>query len=369
MKLIKDNFKISDIENANKNIKQAILDYVEQNRLYLTTRTHNTSNISLSHNPPGSYSSEIKDRRGFFRNDFNIFDKNNSATHKIHAQNESAYYKEVYDKLSDTDKVIFIKTISNHTNSYETLTTVTKNLDDNEFWRYVRNWAPFNKSSKQSFIFKGVFRTISEKSIDTEDKVQALYQFLNYYKPIVKRTDTKNTVIRLIKNKVEEKYHSDFEKLIGCKFEVEEQVDFLSKDDNLTVIKLDKDGLFEQLPMKNFPQAEVNTYNSLISQVIRVISENLSEDLGVENTTFVELSSKKLPARIYIEAKSGGFKEDIKAVFKLLLETGANIMAPNNKEELKKGLVDTFLYYKIQKEITEKNSENKDKEVKKTFKL
>lgn len=368
MNLIKDKYLVSEIAVAEKEIKKALIDYIEENNYNVITTNYRSNVLTITPSPPSQYTVHVKNYRQVINNEMKIFNEDNSTTHKINAFNSTHFLKYMLENLSKKSKIIFIKTISNHPDNYPTLDTINGDLIIEDFWLYLRNWNQFSKSSKQTHVFKTIIKGLENKSIDTEEKTQALYQFLHFYKPIAKRTDTKNVVLRLINDKVEPKYHQDFSKLLNIEIkETEDKGEYLKSSKQLIVINVDKEKLFEQLRVKNYPQADVTVYNTIFTTVNDTITEKLKVETGVECINYVELCSKNTPAKVYIESNKDGFKCDIEKTYENLIKVAAANIAPKNKSSLKEGLVDAYLYFKIQNELSSNNdnlNEIKPKKIK-----
>lgn len=370
MEYIKDKFKVSEILDAEQQIKQRLKEFLHNNKLTaVSTRYNNTINLVTGTPTESTYSEKIIDFDSFIDNKFSIFtEPEKTPTHNIITILYSDYYRDVYQKLTDTAKAIFLKTISNHKDNNHLANYVSNSLPDDDFFNHLRYISPFGKGSKQGWIFKTYQRALKNRSIDSDDKVKSLFHFFHYYKPIVKRTDTINSVSRYIEQSVPEIYHENFEKLLGTKIDNQvESKDYISSEPQVIVIKIDKAKIFQQLPLKHFPQAEVGTYNGMISTIVTSLNTVLKEKVGIEHTYVEELCSQNKPCRVYIEPSNSGFKCDVKDLFYELMEISSSQYQPNNRNEMKKIHEDAFNYYTIKTSINEKNAH--ETENKKTNKI
>lgn len=376
MKPIKDKFTIEQIKDSEKRIKESLIKFAEENNLEACWFTYSPYNISLTtksinRNPTSTYqqSAEVRD---IFANSFSIISEPNmEPTHNINIVDEQKFYKDVFSQYSKQDKIIFIKTISRHTDNSRTLSTINVTLPEEDYWLHLRNFTPFSKNTKQTYMFKDIMDTLSQKSIDNEDKAQALIQLFHYYKPIIKRVDTKNSVHRFIERNVEPEFQEHFEKFLN--FKIGEEVDdeaYLTKSDKLIVLTMDKEQIFKSLPFKNYGQSDVQTYNNLITMIYQHIVNKQSTETGVEHIVFQEFSSKKNPAKLYIESKDDGFKIDIEKYFKLLMKVGVENIKPRaNWEEMRKIFDNTLNYFNINNSLTKNDSTEDTIRTKKMLKI
>lgn len=366
MKPLKDKFSIIEIKKSEQRIIDVLKNYCSENNLAVFWSQYCPHNVSLnySYSNSSSHMSNKTDYKYFFDWMFTLCDSEEQRTsHNIFMIDEPLFYKKYFCKLSTEDKIIFIKTASRHTDRTQTITNIA-NLSDDDFWLHLRHFVPFSKSSKQTYMFKSMMDAVTNRSVDDDFKAQSLMQFFHYYKPIIKRTDIKNSVYRYIEDKVDKKYHSDFEKFLS--FKIGEQVNsdsYASISNNLCVISLDKEEIFKSLPFKQIPNADVYTYNYLIETIKNIITNEQSNELGVEHVVVQELCSKKTPGKIYIESSENGFKVDMLEYFKLMMKVGADNLTKNNSQDMKKLFSDALNYLKISKELNS-DSENCETKVK-----
>lgn len=367
---IKDKIKVSDIIEAENKIKSLLCSFIKNNDYSLVWgRYNNTINMVTGPVQQSPYTEKIADPIGFIKNTFSIFtEPEKTPSHKIHTANRKEFYEEIYSNLTPKEKMIFIKSISDHSTNHLTVGYIAHELDDAELYRHLRFIAPFGKGSKQGWVFKKIQNALNSKTVNTDEKAQAVIQFYHYFKSIIRRTDTINSIIRYVNKNVDEKYHESFEKIIGTSLKkdiVDEN--FFSLDNNLVVVKIDKSKIFENLPLAHFPQAEVGTYNNLIYTIVNSLNTNLKDKVGVEHIFVEELCSQNKPARLYIEASEGGFKCNINELLNELFIVSSTQFKPNNRNEMSKIHEDTFNYYMIKNSIG--NKENLESESKSNKRL
>lgn len=365
MKLPKDNFKRSDLEASEKRIKQFLIDYVNVNNLTANAWKHNKTSISIGNSPTAQYQEIIPNFNGFIINNFKLFDANNLVSHNISFENnfKAHFFKSAFEHLQPFDKIVFIKTILYNSIDRSFYKSIAPQLENEDFWLTYRHIAPFVKSGQSTTDVREALTTLQNKSIDTEEKTMAFAYYLQYYKQICKRTDIKSGVLKLLRNKVEEQYYPIFEKILGTPILQEEAKDnnILMQPNEVKVLLLNKDKIFEQISFANIPQPHVSNYNRYFNLINDFLTnKNHKELTGINRIDFYELNSSKEPARVYIEASPTGFKADIEELYLHLVKSCSHLLTSQYSRDnpLLQSLETATNFYFLNKKINNVDEDN-----------
>lgn len=370
MKLVKDNFKRSDLEASEKRIKQFIMDYVDANKLTAKIWTHNKTSVSIGNSPPPQYQELIPHFKSFILHEFKLFNANNLVSHNISFENnfKAHFFQSAFENLQHFDKVIFIKTILYNSIDRHFYKTIAPQLENNDFWLTYRYIAPFVKTGQSTNDVREALTPLQNKSIDTEEKVLSFAYYLQYYKQICKRTDIKSGILKLLRNKVEEQHYPIFEKILGTTISQEDvkNNNIFMQPNEVKVLLLDKDKTFEQISFANIPQPHVSNYNRYFNLINEFLTSKNHKDLtGINRIDFFELNSSKEPARVYIEAAPTGFKADIEELYLHLIKSCSHLLTQQYTrinpllEPLETATTYYFLNKTINKDLEEDNLKTK----------
>lgn len=361
MKLIKDKYNRYDLNESEKRIISEINNFIKINELiglksnmvnnyiYLTKITNNI--------PP--YKTKINNFNEFMNNEYKILDTNNKPNYKL---NFEIYMKEkfqnfMFNKLNDFDKIVFIKTIIYDSMDSIFFKETLRNLNQENFWSFYRNISPFVVSSKSSTDVRMGLEELTNRSINTKDKVLSFAYYLKYYQQISKRTDIKAGIIKILRNKVEEKYYPIFEKILSSKIISNETNNIFIKPNEMAILIINKEKIFEYISFENIEQAQTYNYNKYINCINKyLMSSEVKNKLGINCIDFIEFSSKKEPAKIYIESNKTGFNVNIEEMYLHFLESCTKIIKSIDKDNQMKNILDTALnFYLLKNEINKKN--------------
>ncbi len=333
MKLKNDFFIPKEVQKAELNIKQNILNYIQDNNLTPCRSDHDKNSIVL--NPQGSnmtYYKPITDFYSFFKSNYKVVDIQNKTgvSHNIHIAGTTNFQKDNADfyfflqnnAQNDLEKIILVKTIfSNLINRYSFLDEFLKKIPTDDYWFHLRHIIPFGKSSKSVHDIRSILTSLDNKSIDTDEKSLALLYTLQHYKQICKRSDIQAGLSRTLRTKLDSESLKPFEDLLKINLTEDGPAKNIFKENKETVcLILDKEQLFEQLLFNKVPQAKVDNHNRyLLTLNSFLTNDKIKSQLNIDYIDFVELSSQKHPARVYIVANENGFKEDIKEIYSHLL--------------------------------------------------
>jgi hypothetical protein len=330
MKLKKDEFRKSDIDAAGEKIKELLLDYVEKNRLVASISRHSTNTVSLTQSTVNIGDAQVISFKRFMNEQFKFMNENFSPSHKIsiYGTHKLTFTSDALKKLNKSEKIILIKGMISLRPSFSDLDPKSGFISEDDFWLHLRHIAPFTKIKPQqrSDDVRVVLDIVASRSLDTQEKIDSLAYFLNYYKIIAKRTDIKAGLIRLLKSKIDEEHYPVFENILSSKFSnLESEFNIFSPTPDVKLLVIQKDSIFEQVPFVAIPQAKTDDYNKYLLTLNRFLqSPKASSILNIAKIDFHELSATKEPARVYIQAKEGGFKEDIQEIYAHLVKSCAD---------------------------------------------
>jgi hypothetical protein len=374
MKLSKDIFNRSEINLAGEKIKNLICDFIIKNDLSIYIDTQDKTHLIIQKVPTEKYlyQKKIKDISNFIFKNYNFLDQTNKPTHYINItpQFRNKFYTEAFNNLKGDDKIFFIKGFVHFNQPIGFLSALYNNLPESDFWLHLRHITPFQKSTLSSTQIREVLKYLEYKKIDTEEKIEALAYYIQYFKPICKRTDIKANIIRLIKDKIDESHFEIFETLLDSKIEKTQNIQsILEPKKEVIHISLLKNKIFEQLEFPQIKQIQTQHYNSYIIQLNSFLTNKENNQLlNIDRIDFNEFNSGREPARIYFVANEKGFHKDIIQIYLHLLETCAvnfngkysinlNHETPEIHESFKKSLN----YYLLSKEIGNEKKQDKQK--------
>jgi hypothetical protein len=377
MKLKKDEFKKSEIDAAANKIIDIFIEYTIANRL-IANRVQNSTSINISSIDPHHYNYQTKifDFKKFMKNEFQLFNADMMhPTHRLVLNDDDKlnFYLYALKKLNKFEKIILIKTNGDLKPKLKSL--VNSNvLSEDDYWLQLRHVAPFTKFKQSAYTdhVREMLNTLLNKSIDTNEKVESLAYFLNYYKVIARRTDVKAGIIRLLKNKVNEEDYPIFESILSTKISKNNsELDIFLPTSEVKTLIISKSAIFEQVAFAQIPQAKVDHYNKYLQAVNHfLLSPETKKELNISRIDFHEFQSHSDPARIYISSENGGFKENIENIYKHLIQSCASLhmVGPSKLGNAFKTSLDYFLLNNsIQEANRDKNDNYEPK--KKTLKL
>lgn len=371
MKLKKDQFKKSEIDAAVSKIMDILIQYVEEKELTVSSsQCKKHINISSSKMIYDTYHL-INNFRGFIKNQFTLFDSDNMhPSHKITitSLDKLCFYTRALEKLNNFEKIVLVKTTDEFKPSLKELTK-TNVFSEEDYWLHLRHVAPFSKVRQRTSAnhVRDVLTDLSNKSINTKEKVDALAYFLNYYKTIAKRSDIKASTVRLIKGKINEEYFPIFESILSTKIlNNASDIDIFLPPPEVKTLIISKNSMIEQVSFDKIPQAHFQNYNKYLQSInYFLLSPQISEQLNIARIDFHEFHSNNEPARIYISSKNGEFKEEIEPIYKHLIQSCAasysayDIYKADPITKLGNTFKTSLDYFLLNKSI---NDVNKDKE-------
>lgn len=373
MKLAKDTFKKNEVEAAAAHIKDLIWEFIEERNLYASQNQYSRGTINLMEKSVNYHGhTPIANLKTFYKTQYQVF--NSETNHSSHTLNfeyklQENFYLTIFNKLNRYEKVLFIKTFSNQS-SHNFFSKISNKLSEEDFWLHLRHVAPFLKGSQSTYDVRDVFNNLNNKSIDTEEKREALAYYIHYYKTICKRTDIQTSLKRLILKKIDDEHIPYFEQLLKIKISNDNQIEnILEKTPQIETLIINKEKIFSEISFDHIPQAETQHYNRLINTLNKFLSnKEIREILGIERVDFVEFKSTKEPGRVFIQAEEDGFKKDITPIYLHLLTIGAKHFQLQENDEMTNVFEKSLNYYLLNQKIPRKNM---DEEVtsKKSFKI
>lgn len=297
------------------------------------------------------------------REEFKIMDENLESSHKITMQShhKAGFYSNALKQLNDFEKVVLIKAFFQFRPSYSRLNPEKGIISEDDYWLHLRNIAPFTKvrQRQNSDDVRIVLNCLSERILDTQEKIESLAYFIHYYKAIAKRIDIKSSLVRMLKDKIDEDNFPIFETILSTKISKgTSEFNIFSPAPEVKLLVVPKSTLFEQVFFSEVPQAHTDNYNNYLETINRfLLSPDVKDTLNISRIDYNELTSTNQPARIYIQANSNGFKYDIQKIYGHLVKDCSNaFMTPNMDEFLKKSLN----YLLLTKAIPEKEELNEE---------
>ncbi len=373
MQLLKDTFKRSEIDFTGEKIKNLLCDFIAKNDLSGYIDTQDKTHLIIQKVPTEKYlyQKKIKDVSDFIQKNYTFLNETNKSTHyiDINTQFRLKFYTEAFNSLTGNDKKFFIKGFVHFNQPIGFLSTLYNNLPESDFWLHLRHIAPFQKLTLSSTQVREVLKHLEYKKIDTEEKIESLAYYIQYFKPVCKRTDIKTNIIRLIKNKVEESYFEIFETLLDSKINPTQNIQSIAEPEKeIKLLSLIKDKIFEQLEFPQIKQIQTQHYNSYINQLNSfLINKENKELLNIEKIDYNEFNAGRESARIYFVANGKGFSKDIIQIYLHILETCAvnfdgkySINLNHETPEIHDSFKKSLNYYLLSKKII--NEQRKDKQ-------
>ncbi len=373
MRLTKDYFSLSEIKKSSTHIVQNVCKFMEENNLSAYQSTYDKKNISFnsSNAQTSNYSTKIQNSIEYIRSNLEIVDSSQQSFPKISINiahntpgmiNNETFYAYLYKNAqSETEKKVLVKTFFHYFCSrYNFIDKALNNMSNEDYWFHLRNIIPFNKSGKSLMDARAIFSSLSQKSIDTPEKINALLYTIQHYKQICKREDVSTGLSKLLISKVSEDKLSIFENFLKIKIKPNDSdFDIEEVHNDVLTIHLSKEKTFKQLNFGNIPQPKVDDLNTYLEKINQFLtSEKASEILNIKNIDYNCFSSKKNPARIYIESKEGGFSEDIKPIYLHLVKTCTNKLISGYKQEsLLEALNTSLNYFLLNKSVKNKDNQ------------
>jgi hypothetical protein len=367
MKLPKDQFKRSEVDTAATKIMNILSDYVEQHNLPMM-KSNCGKVVYLSTTNIHSVSDSVHDFKEFVKNEFTLFKPDTmspSHTIMLNENDKLNFYISALEKLNDFEKIVLIKTTKNFKPSLKRLLN-TNVFSDNDYWLHLRHVAPFSKIKESAYTSEvsEILTTLVEKSIDTQEKIDSLAYFLNHYKTIVRRTDIKASMVRLLKNKLNEEDFPIFESILATKISNNNtEIDIFLPPPEIKTLIISKSSIFEQVVFDQIPQANIKNYNKYLQSInYFLLSPKVRDELNIARIDFHEFHSNNEPARIYISSESGGFKENIEPIYKHLIQSCASsysnytLYNADIESDIGSALKTSLDYFLLHKSIHEANT-------------
>lgn len=376
MKLQKDYFTQADLLTAENNIKRQIIDYISKNNFILGTHTYSSSSITITQpNPQNNYIKPIADYKKFILNEYSIHsaEKSGSPSHKINLAvgpqgSSTNFYLDIFRKLSEKDQKILVKTLFHDFLGYNSFFgNLSQNLTSDEYWFHLRNIIPFGATSKSVNDARTILSSLQNRTIDTKEKVYSLLYTVQHYKQICKRPDVQSGLIKIVSSKIDDKFIPEIESFLKIKIDHNnEPINLLDTPNNIVSLIINKESLFKGVSFENLPQARVDNYNRYFQHINSfLISPKAKEKLNIDFIDFIELSSKKNPARVYIHSNQLGFNEDIKDIYLHLINTCAHKLIEGYRQEtLEEALDKSLNFYLLNKSISTKTTEEAPQKIK-----
>ncbi len=369
MKLLKDYFTQADLLTAEQNIKKQIIDYISKNNLIIAQHTYSSTGLTITQ--PGNqtnYLKPINDHKRFIMNDYSIHssEKAGSSSHKISIglgpqASNNTFYLEIFRNLSEKDQKILVKTLFHDFLGYNGFfNNLNKSLDTNEYWFHLRNIIPFGNTTKSVNDARTILTSLQSRTIDTKEKVYSLLYTIQHYKQICKRPDVQSGLVKIISSKVEDALIPEIESFLKIKIEPQQAVvNFFDNPNQIVSLVINKENLFKGISFENVPQARVDNYNRYFQHINNFLTTTtVQEKLNIDFIDFVELSSKKNPARVYIHSNNLGFHHNIQEIYLHLIQTCSHKLIDNYKQEtLNEALDKSLNFYLLNKNILKKPNE------------
>lgn len=381
MKLQKDQFVKREIDLAANKIVDVLIDYVMKNKLFAHRSGQlinlNTVQDHFNHD----FNLKIHDFKKFMKQEFILLDPDDmSSSHNIifTQPDKMCFYKELLGKLNDFEKIVLVKTVNTFKHP---IAKLNNEISEDDYWLHLRHVAPFSKIKQPSSsdYVKNVLTTLENKSIDTQEKIDSLAYFLNYYKPIAKRTDIKASVIKLIKRKINEEHFPMFESILGSQISKDNsEINLFLNPTEVKTLIISKNSIFEQVTFDKIPQAAVHHYNTYLQFInYFLLSPKTSDILNISRIDFHEFQSNNEPARIYISSNQDGFNEDLGAIYQHLIQScsplykQSRFSTSNTNDDILNSFKTSLDYFLLNKSILESNnnSNNIEEPKRKNFKL
>ncbi len=369
MKLIKDYFTQVDLLTAENNIKKKIIEYIAKHNLIIGVHTYSSSSISITQpTNQNNYLKPIANYKNFIMNEYSIHssEKGGSPSHKINValgptKTNTDFYLDIFRGLSGKDQQIMVKTIFHDFLGYNSFfSNLNKSLTTEEYWFHLRNIIPFGSTSKSVNDARSILSSLQNRTIDTKDKVYSLLYTVQHYKQICKRPDVQTGLIKIITSRVDEKFIPDIESFLKIKIDQHyEPINFFDNPNTIVSLIINKENLFKGVSFEQVPQARVDNYNKYFQQINDFLTgPQAKEKLNIDFIDFMELSSKKNPARVYIHSNKLGFQHDIKEIYLHLINTCSHKLLDSYKQEaLVESLEKSLNFYLLNKNIQQKDGE------------
>lgn len=370
MKLTKDYFTQADLLTAENNIKKKIIEYISKNNLIIGLHSYNNSSISITQpSNQNNYLKLIANYKNFIMNEYSIrsSEKGDLPSHKLHITlgpntTNTDFYIDIFRDLSEKEQQIMVKTIFHDflgNNSF--FSQLNKRLTTDEYWFHLRNIIPFGPTSKSVNDARSILSSLQNRTIDTKDKVYSLLYTVQHYKQICKRPDVQTGLIKIITSRVDEKFIPDIESFLKIKIDHHhEPINFFDNPNTIVSLIINKENLFKGVSFEHVPQARVDNYNKYFQQINDfLIGPQAKEKLNIDFIDFMELSSKKNPARVYVHSNKSGFQHDIKEIYLHLINTCSHKLLDSYKQEaLVESLEKSLNFYLLNKNIHKKDGED-----------
>lgn len=373
MKLLKDYFSQSDILSTDINIKKNIIKYVEDNNLTLFSYVHDKKKILIS-NQHNNYYEKITNYKQFLNNEFSIYSRLSysncnpgTPTHSIRVSiggvnHNTPFYLTLFRNLNEQEKKIFVKTIfHDFLGNNNFFNHLNKNLQTDEYWFHLRNFLPFGATTKSISDARDIFSSLQDRSIDTKDKVYSLLYTIQHYKQICKRPDIKTGLIKILSNKLNDEFIPEIESFLKIKIDKNPQpIDLFETPNSVVTLLINKENIFNIISFEKIPQARVDNYNKYLQQINNFLSsEDIKEKLNIDFIDYIDFSSKKHPARVYIHSNNEGFVYDIKEIYSHLMISCSNHLIDEFMEQnfLHEVLDKSLNFYLLDKKISNNKSE------------